>query len=331
MKIFSIIILFYLFAVCGITILFVIASMDASFVQKYEPVISEELSPGNYFEVSLPVRQFEKINELNAYGLRIVSKDYDDSRIIYKMQIIKQEALLKVAYSGFKGIVKRIELHFQGWNDFNNNSFPDAVELNEADSERFRIWFVNIAVLQAVNNSEYWSENERDCSGLIRFAYKETLKNHDKNWFESLGFNREEWKKLTGVELLNLKDIDSYNYPHVPVIETGLFMTESGEFSAYADAYNLLRHNTDFISKNVEDAKPGDILFYHFPNPSTFHSMIYTGNGLVYHTGPVSEDDKGKVKLWLLDDFLRLMPIQWLPVKENPFFLGFYQFRILNK
>lgn len=305
--------------------------MDASFVQKYEPVISEELSPGDYFEVSLPARYFEKITALNAYGLRIVSKDYDDASITYKMQIIKQEANIKVVYSGFKEIVKKIELHLQGWNDFNNDGFPDAVELNEADSERFRIWFVNIAVLQAVKNSEYWSENERDCSGLIRFAYKEALKNHNEQWITSLGFDREEWKNLTEVDLLKLEDIDSYNYPYVPIIETGLFLTESGQYSAYADAYNLLRHNTDFISKNFEEAKPGDILFFHFPDPSTFHSMIYTGNGFVYHTGPISEDDKGKVKLWLLDDYLRLMPLQWLPVKENPFFLGFYRFRILNK
>ncbi|MEA2065546.1 MAG: hypothetical protein U9O65_00345 [Thermotogota bacterium] len=139
MKKFSIIILFYLFAVCGITILFVIASMDASFVQKYEPIISEELNLGDYFEVSLPARYFEKITALNAYGLRIVSKDYDDARITYKMQIIKQEAILEVVYSGFKEIVKKIKLHFQDWNDFNSNGFPDVVELNESDTERFRI------------------------------------------------------------------------------------------------------------------------------------------------------------------------------------------------
>ncbi|MFO7881651.1 MAG: DUF1175 family protein [Kosmotogaceae bacterium] len=331
MKIYSLISIFYLLAVCGITILFVIASMDASFIQNYKPAISEELSPGDHFKVSFPVKKFEKIETIITDGLRIREKEYDDSEIIYRMQIIKQEALLKVVYSGFKNIVKEIKFRFQGWNDTNNNSFPDAVELNETNSKRFRIWFVNIAVLQAVNNSNYWSENERDCSGLIRFAYKEALKDHDENWISSMGFNRKEWKELTGIDLSKLEDVRSYNYPNVPVIETRLFLTESGQFLAYADAYNLLRHNTDYVSKNVEEAEPGDVLFFHFPDPSTFHSMIFTGEGLVYHTGPVSEEDVGKVKLWLLDDYLRLMPIQWLPVKENPFFLGFYRFKILNK
>jgi len=330
MKIYSMVILFYLFAVCGITILYAIASMNASFVQNYDPAITEELSPGDHFEVDLPNKQFESVSALTTDGLRIISKEFHDEKVTYKMQIIKQEATLKAVYSGFKEIVKEIELHFQGWDDVNNNGFPDVVELDEIDSERFRIWFVNIAVLQAVNNSEYWSKNERDCSGLIRFAYKESLKKHDEYWITSHGVNQEEWKELTGVDLSKIKDINSFNYPFVPVIETNLFLTETGKFSAYADAYNLLRHNTVFVSNKVDEAKPGDILFFHFPDPSTFHSMIFTGNGLVYHTGPVSEDNEGKVKLWLFDDYARLMPIQWLPVKENPFFLGFYRFKILN-
>ncbi|MFW6173788.1 MAG: DUF1175 domain-containing protein [Elusimicrobiota bacterium] len=330
MNIISFISKFYFFVVCGFTILYVIASMDASFVQNYEPAISEELSPGDCFEVNLPLKTFEKINSIHTEGLRITEKTYSESNIRYKMQIIKQEATLKIVYSGFKEIVKQIKLNFQGWIDSNKNGLPDVVELDERNSEIFRFWFVNIAILQAIENSEVWSINEKDCAGLIRFAYKEALKNHDENWIKNLGFNQKEWKELTGVNLSKLEDVNIFNYPFIPVIGTSIFLTESGKFSAYADAYNLLRHNTVFVSKKVEDVEPGDILFFHFPDPSTFHSMIFTGDGLVYHTGPVSEDSEGKVKLWLFDDYMRLMPIQWLPVKENPFFLGFYRFKILN-
>ena len=59
--------------------------------------------------------------------------------------------------------------------------------------------------------------------------------------------------------------------------------------------------------------------------------MIYVGDGLIYHTGPLSEDDPGAIKLWIMDDYMSMMPYQWLPVPGNTGFLGVYKFKFISR
>jgi uncharacterized protein YfaT (DUF1175 family) len=84
-----------------------------------------------------------------------------------------------------------------------------------------------------------------------------------------------------------------------------------------------------FKGRDLGAARPGDIIFFHHPSPSTFHSMIFTGDGLIYHTGPLSETDSGVLKLWSMDDYVRTMPYQWQPIYTNENYLGVYAFKFL--
>ena len=60
-----------------------------------------------------------------------------------------------------------------------------------------------------------------------------------------------------------------------------------------------------------------------------YHTMIYLGNGrTVYHTGP-SGDDPGIVKSLTFAQLAVHPNPRWHPVASNPYFLGFYRWKIL--
>jgi hypothetical protein len=57
--------------------------------------------------------------------------------------------------------------------------------------------------------------------------------------------------------------------------------------------------------------------------------MIYTGDGLLYHTGPI-EDKEGELRYLKLEDVLKNFPLDWQPLPSNNKFLGFFKFKILS-
>ncbi len=172
-------------------------------------------------------------------------------------------------------------------------------------------------------------ENYSDCAGLIRYAYKETLKKHDEKWIIKNNYNGPVFKDL------------KYNYPDVPYIGIKLFRKRSGvfnpdtidkDFSDYVTARYLIEFNFDFISKDINKAKSGDILaFFHPEDPSfPYHLMVYISynneNYLIYHTGPI--EGGGYIKVVKIKDFFKFDP-SWLPVETNKYFLGIFKFKIL--
>ena len=60
-----------------------------------------------------------------------------------------------------------------------------------------------------------------------------------------------------------------------------------------------------------------------------YHVVMITDDGFVYHTGPNDEND-GYLRLWKESVYFDAAPLIWLPVKENPSFLGVYRFKFLN-
>src|SRR6185369_12667349 len=115
-----------------------------------------------------------------------------------------------------------------------------------------------------------------------------------------------------------------------------------GRFSDFADAQTLKMFNVEFIGRDREEAKPGDLLFFHQPwvQKFPFHVMIFIGeprvasegahDWVVYHTG-ASPQDAGtvkKVRLAVLDGH---PDKRWRPLPTNPNFLGFYRLKILNQ
>ncbi len=286
-----------IFIICNATVFFV---PEIKTISKPDHVISQfDINP---FYVLSDVEHFT-VNEHLKKKYSLNSENTDSFFVLNANNFMNSEVIQR-----FKGNI----------NDYDNDGFPDICELYGEDTVSFRNWFVALAIDQKANHSDLWKE--RDCSGLVRFSYRESLKSHDSSWIEKSG--------ISGVYT---QDIKAYNYPNVPVIGTNLFY-DGENFVGFADARHLLLFNTERVSRERDrNVKKGDIAFFYHPQDIQFpyHVMIYTGDGFIYHTGP-TEEDEGYLRLWNYEDYLRAAPLTWLPVKENPNFLGFYKFKILN-
>jgi uncharacterized protein YfaT (DUF1175 family) len=225
--------------------------------------------------------------------------------------------------------------------DSDNDGIPDAAELRSYDDrENFRMWFRAIAEAQFYQPSDSWNRDQQDCAGLVRFAWREALRRHDRLWYQKVG---------PGYEAV-APDVHAYS------LDTGrlgekLFRTSygtfqegdisGGKFSEFADARTLKDFNSRFVSRDRNQAQPGDLLFFHQPWVQRFpyHVMIFLGEArqagegardwVVYHTGS-SPSDRGtlkKVRLAVLDHHPNP---RWRPVERNPNFLGFYRLKILE-
>jgi uncharacterized protein len=225
--------------------------------------------------------------------------------------------------------------------DSDNDGFPDAAELQSfMDRESFRQWFTLIAEGQFYHLSDQWNAEQRDCAGLVRFAWREALRRHDRPWFQKMG---------PGYAAV-APDVGRYNLEQGPLGEK-LFRTSfgvykdgdlsSGAFSDFADGRTLKNFNVTFISRDRHNAEPGDLLFFYQPWVQKFpyHVMIFLGQAklsneqandwVVYHTGasPTDEGTVKKVELSVLDHHPNK---RWRPVESNPNFLGFYRLKILD-
>jgi hypothetical protein len=225
--------------------------------------------------------------------------------------------------------------------DLDADGFPDACELDdEADRRNFRRWFVSIAESQLYKEDPAWRQDDHDCAGLIRFAYREALKRHDTNWLRSKPF-------LVDAAIA---DVRKYNYPAVPFLQTKIFRTRDGQFTeadlsdttfaVTALAAKLRSYNTVFLGKSLETVKPGDLLFFLNTGDVLMpqHSMIFVGDPrsqssfddyVIYHTGP-RDDDSGVLKKVRLADLLKYPDGRWHPAPENRYFLGYYRWKILD-
>jgi len=163
-----------------------------------------------------------------------------------------------------------------------------------------------------------------DCSSLLRFAYREALRQHDAEWARSL---RLEW-------LPPLPELRN------PVRRPDLFVTSDGSPRQFADAEHLMRHNTRKASSDATRAAPGDLLFYRqLVDSEPWHTMIHLGRSafdqspgpfVVYHTGPL-RGRAGEVRRPALRELLNHPEPRWRPVAGNPNFLGVYRWNILTE
>jgi|JI9StandDraft_1071089.scaffolds.fasta_scaffold00688_9 uncharacterized protein YfaT (DUF1175 family) len=265
----------------------------------------------------------DKIIIPKSDSIEIISVEETSSQIKVYFKSTKKPG--KVVFQSEKGL--QLELDFySSVSDSDEDGFPDSVELSREETERFRNWFVRIAESQFVKPNSYWNPNERDCAGLIRYSYREALKKHDADWFLQSGISLDK----------NLPDIVSYSYPNIPFLEEKIFKQKKGSaldltsFGTFADAETLFRFNTIFISKNIVEAKKGDLLFFEnrgeirFP----FHSMIVSDVAgiepiVIYHTGDGNILKRVPISYLASSKIFRVSP-------ENPHFLGVYRFSILE-
>jgi uncharacterized protein len=223
--------------------------------------------------------------------------------------------------------------------DLDHDGIPDAAELRSFnDRESFRRWFTSIAEMQFYKLSDEWNTEQRDCAGLVRFAWRESLRRHDRAWYQRMGENYESVAADVSMDLTSeplkgkLFRTTPGNYSPRDVAE--------GKFSEFADAQTLKMFNATFVSRDREQAQPGDLLFFHQPWVQKFpyHVMIFLGeprfaaenarDWVVYHTG-ASPQDAGEVKKVRLSVLDQHPNKRWRPLPGNPNFLGFYRLKIL--
>ncbi len=211
---------------------------------------------------------------------------------------------------------------------------PDFLRLHTArDRDAFRSWFTLIAQSQLGQPKP----EINDCAALLRFAYREALHAHDETWLLSRSLQA------------TAPSIRQYTYPQTPLganlfrVTPGPFVAadlHNGSFAQFADAQTLMRDNTHLIGRDLHYARPGDLIFYRQLDQdspydvsdyhSPFHSMIVTGDAVVYHTGPIHHGE-GEMRRLLITDLLHHPDARWRPIKENDNFLGVYRWNILRE
>jgi hypothetical protein len=146
-----------------------------------------------------------------------------------------------------------------------------------------------------------WEESQRDCAGLVRFAY------------------RTAYRKLAPER-----------------VGAGLFRDSAGAPAFFADAATLLRRSFALIGRGPAARaalRSGDLAAFARDEEGApvLHLMLIVraedrAHGpvqVVYHPG-----EKGSaVRAGPLDALANDAPGGWRPVPENPLFLGFYRWK----
>lgn len=191
--------------------------------------------------------------------------------------------------------------------------------IDPGDRATFRGWFTFLAELQFLREPGQLPREVADCAGLVRFAYRESLRRHDARWAEEL--------RLPDIPPLG--SVRQFSYPFGP----GLFRVDAARWAEFADARTLLKWNTYRVGRTLDAAQPADLLFFRQPDQRfPFHVMAYLGGRerhIVYHTGPEG-GAAGEVRRPSLKELMRHPSPQWRPHEGNPNFLGVFRWDILR-
>jgi hypothetical protein len=199
----------------------------------------------------------------------------------------------------------------------------------EADRNALRRWIVWLA--EALNAMQpNLPPDVKDCSGFVRFCYREAMRKHDRAWAEQLGLDR----------IPALPDAQSAIEIHARLggavfrVRPGPYRPgdeRNGSYRHFADAEHLMRYNCRRVAGDLDAGRPGDLLFYRQLTPAQpFHSMVVTGRAVVYHTGPEGSW-AGEVRQPGYDELRKHPQPRWRPVAGNPNFLGVFSWTLLDR
>ena len=263
----------------------------------------------------------------------------DGARAQVRAGLLPGPVVLEARAPGFAPAQARLDLVLD-LADRDGDGLPDVLRLDdEADRQAFRGWFTYLAEAQFFRPDGRRPVEIDDCAALVRFAYREALREHTADWAAE--------QQLDGLEAI--LPIGKYHYPFTP-LGAGLFRVRpgpfrpddagGGAFAQFADASVLKRLNTHPVGRDVRVARPGDLLFYHqleqdmpnhviiFLGPSHFEDA--TGPWVLYHTGPM-HGAPGEIRRVLLADLERHPKPRWRPLPGNLNFAGVYRWNILRE
>lgn len=178
---------------------------------------------------------------------------------------------------------------------------PPASGAREARDVLLRREVGQVALAQLAKFDPLWHPDQRDCAGLIRFAYRSAYKRF---------------------------------YPER--LAQPLWMDVHGRPSEFADAETLLTRS--FVPLGRDEAtrealRTGDLVAFRQEHDSgpVFHLMMvvrpedkaHAPARVVYHPG-----EKGAaMRTGVLHRLATEAPIEWRPVPQNTAFLGFFRFK----
>ena len=193
-------------------------------------------------------------------------------------------------------------------------ALPSAARLDPAQSGIFRMWMSRIIKEQLRQGpTPRWTH--RDCAGLVRFAVHETLRKHDARWLKANGMDN------AGLPPeLNLT-------PGQAALGSRWAQTGGGAGAAYVSAIGLVQENCVFVSRDVNQARPGDLLF--FDQGDDQHLMVWMDSYVAYHTGTVLRRDSG-LRAVTVGELMNWTDTRWQPKTDNPNFIGVYRLSFLS-
>lgn len=213
--------------------------------------------------------------------------------------------------------------------DVDRDGYPDVAELRGEDRARFSQWFAAIAESQYYGLNVDWKVEDQDCAGLLRYAFVQALVHHDAAWKAKFKF----------LPAPRLPSVQNQTYP-LPVLSRSVFRVAPGAYQAgdvaagklvgRTSAQYLANAAAQRVTRNINEARRGDLLFFFRPRLGAYHSMVYLGGGMVvYHTG-ASPEEGGEVRLLSIQTLMKHPEKAFHPLSSNPNFLGVYRWKVLQ-
>jgi len=299
------------------------------------PVVLRVMPKGRTVSAdAVKVRILEGANRATVQSTRM-----EDGRLVIRLRtgVLAGNVELEIAAAGFAPIRTSFATSVVT-TDSAGDGTPDFLRLGPEDDAAFRAWFTYLAESQYFRPRARLPKEIADCAALLRFAYREALREHDGRWANELDID----------DAISFPAVKKYQYPYTP-LAAALFRVRDGRFSAedltggafaqFADAQTLQRLNTHRVSRDVPAAQPGDLFFYRqLDQNMPFHAMIFIGRSrfesdtaprVVYHTGPI-QGGPGEIRRPSVAMLLQHPEPKWRPVAGNSNFLGVYRWNILH-
>ena len=204
----------------------------------------------------------------------------------------------------------------------------DLSYLQPFDEQAVRDAVTRLALLQARKMSPQWEGKQRDCSGLVRFAYREALEVRSPKQKQKLGIPG-------ALYLPAVSELSRRVLPQYPQIwQVGFENDGRPRYRAFADAETLISFNFRKKARNLGLARNGDLLVFQkaLEDDQPYHLMIFVedrpDNLVVYHNG--ARGDDAQVRVVRVNDLMESPDAVWIPTTANPHFLGVYEWNRLR-